>query len=337
MSCETNIIGLRDSCTEVAPSSGFYIDELSIDHTFLNNILTKSYTTGEDLFNKKVAFAWNIMTSQVRARFSNRYRTASVVDGHRAGYIQENRSLKAGSAQYQGINVELCNSKTYLDLYVSKVEFFGNYTGNLTIQVYDLLQGRSIDTITLTGIQAGETFTELVNKTYKSDRQKLHLFFAYDATTVPSYDVTIGEAGCASCGRSGYTKTTKFINLQSAYMGLADTPIDQNLTGLAHTGGLSITYSLGCNHDDWLCEKKNFFGLAMLYKTGAEILSHALSNWDEVSNAMVVHRDKIKEIRNEYEALFINQLESVLLKVQLPNDNICFKCNPKSVTRIILP
>lgn len=335
--CFDEIIAVRNNCANTVPTSGFYIDELGIDLDLLNDFATHPYANGEDLFNKKLEFARALMVNNINTQFADRYRTASAVSGDRIGYIQENLTERPASAQIQGIEIEMCNNRAYLDFYLTELELLLNYTGDLTLNVYDLLQGRIIDTIEVTGIVAGEKKTVYVNRTYKSSRQKLHLFIAYDATTVAAYDVTLGQAACTTCGSSGYIQENEFVRIGSQYMDVGATAVDSSLNGLGHTGGLSIIYGLTCNHESWMCEQSNLLALPLLYKTGVEILEHALVNWNHINSAVLVQRDNIEQRRDQLQQMYVDKVDNVMKVLRVPMDNICFRCNPKSVTRTILP
>lgn len=328
MSCFSDTISIKGTCSGITPISGLYLDDIGINEDFISTIVGRSFPSAKSLYTAKLNMAIQLMKNQLNTHFQDRYRAITIVDGSRIGYNRDNFNQISGAANLRGFAIEFCNSTSYLDLFVSQIGLFIDYTGTVPIKVIDLLQSREIDTIDIDTI-AGQITTKFVGKTYKSDRQKLYLFFGYDATSINSYQTTIGENGCTTCGDGGITRVNRYMNVQSSYLPLTGVQTRSTLKGLGDTAGLSMMYSLECNHEDWLCEKRQILAVPLLYKTAAQIYHHALTAFDRNNSTTLIDREHIEDLYNQYEDLYSKELESVVANMMPPKDPKCFMCKEK--------
>ena len=133
---------------------------------------------------------------------------------------------------------------------LSSVKFYGNHTGNISVKVINTLTGEVYDTITVAAV-AGEHVETVINKSYSANLEPLFLGFVYDSTGVTGYKTTTGIAGCSSCSSSAYHAVNKWIGVR-AFKSPTGTNIEQdNITGTSDTGGLSVVYSVECDHENW--------------------------------------------------------------------------------------
>ncbi len=327
MSCFSNLIGLRGACTAVAPDSGFYLDQLNITRQEIEKFIEQPYNNPDDFFLDKLEFASQVVANQVYTSFRDKYLTHSVLKSARLGYTQENMQVKAGSGKLMGMQIELCNESSYIDFYLSEISLFLNVTGTTNVLVYDLLQNKLLDTIAV-ATTANQISTKVVNKTYRSDRKRLHLFIGYDSTGKNSYLTTIGENTCLNCNRNWFYNNS-WITANAVEVASADDKIQSNLDGLDHTAGLSMVYSLNCNHADWICTNNNVLAIPIMYRLASDILNYALMTTERFNSRTSIDAVKLTNMRDLYETQYQVHMESAMSRIMLPLDRNCFICQDR--------
>ena len=337
LECFDDIIGLRGSCDTPTSNSGLWMDDIGIDLSELDSIINKSQIDSIDFFEKKRDFAIKQIINLIHTHYSDKYKTNTVLDSKRIGFGKENQEAVAAAGTLKGIEIELCNEDSFVDVYVSSISLQVNTNGAVNILVYDLFQNKLLDTIPITAV-SGQTVTVYPNKTYKSVRKELDIIFVYDATAFSSVKTTITQGGCKSCGDGGsMVQLGKYLSTRSISILSADAKIESNLTASGDTGGLSLIYSIQCNYDEWLCTISNSVALPILFKTAYEIMDFTINNSLRLNTATTINLDTAKARRDEYDKRYQTSIEALLQNIKLPNDEKCFECRQKSKHMIILP
>lgn len=337
LECFDDIIGLRGSCDTPTSNSGLWINDIGIDLEELDSIINKSSSDSIEFFENKRDFAIKQIIALIHTHFSDKYKTNTVLDSKRIGFGKENQETVAAAGTLKGIEVELCNKNSFVDLYVSSISLQVNTNGAVNVLVYDLFQNKLLDTIAITAV-SGQTVTVHPNKTYKSVRKELDIIFVYDATAFSSVKTTITQGGCKSCGDGGsMVNLSSYLSTRSISVLSAAAKIESNLTAASDTGGLSLIYSIQCNYDEWLCTISNSVALPILFKTAYEIMDFTINNSYRLNTATTINIDTAKERRKEYDARYQASIEALLQNIKLPNDEKCFECRQKSKHVVILP
>lgn len=337
LECFQDIIGLRGSCDEPTSNSGLWIDDAGIDLAELDSIINKGQVDSVDFFEKKRDFAIKQIIALIHTHFSDKYKTNTVLASGRIGYGKENQEAVAASPTLKGIEIELCNEDSFVDVFVSSLSLQVNFSGTVNILVYDLFQNKLLDTIPIVAV-SGQTITVYPNKTYKSVRKELDIIFVYDATNFSSVKTTVTQGGCKSCGDGGsMVNLNKYLSTRSISVLAGDAKIESNLTASGDTGGLSIMYSIQCNYDEWLCTISNSVALPILFKTAYEIMDFTVNNSLRLNTATTINIDTAKSRRDEYDKRYQTSIESLLQNIKLPKDEKCFECRQKSKHVVILP
>jgi hypothetical protein len=314
------------------------MNELGISVQELNQYLTKDYSSADELFIAKKKFAIINVTNAIHAFLQPRYKAHSVVKSERAGQPKDDKIFVLGGAnELKGINFEFCNHDSYLDLFVSSISLFTDFTGTVNVYVYDLITEKLVDIIDVS-CTAGELSTEFIDKTYKSNRKRLNLLFCYDSTSVNSYKTIIGS-GCKDCAVKSGVIQNQYTIVRSVKIGLNESKIKKNLTHTGETGGMSIDYNISCNHEDYLCNLSNMIALPVAYRTAFEIMQHAVAEAPKfkTNTSVTIDSENNKERRDFYEKQFNKSINNVLGNVIMPNDSKCFVCNEKSAHKIVAP
>ncbi len=337
LECFDDIIGLRGACDTPTSNSGLWMDDIGIELEELDLIINKAQVDSIQFFENKREFAIKQIIQLIHTHFSDKYKSNTVLDSKRIGFTKENQEAVAAAGTLKGIEIELCNQDSFVDVFVSSISLQVNTNGAVNVLVYDVFQNKLLDTIAITAV-SGQVVTVYPNKTYKSNRKELDIIFVYDATAFSSVKTTITQGGCKSCGDGGsMTKLSSFLSARSVSVLAADAKIESNLTASGDTGGLSVMYSIQCNYDDWLCTISNAVAMPILFKTGYEIMDYAVNNSVRLNTATTINLDTIKARRDEYNTRYQASIESLLQNIKLPSDEKCFECRQKSKHKIILP
>lgn len=323
-SCLENIVSLK-GCDAPVPVSGLYMDTIGITRDFISQIMTKQYASERELFQAQLHLAIEEIASSVHTVLQPRYKSVSVSKNFRVGHVNENKVLVTGGG-IKGVLYDLCDNDSYLNLFMSEFSLFTDYTGDIDINVYDLLQGTIIDTITVPSV-AGEIVTVFPSKKYFADKKQLSLFFGYDSTGINSYKTTT-KKGCTNCGGNNGCITTQYNTIQAGMFEIGDTVIKSNFNALTETGGLSIIHALECDHRQWLCGISGSLGLPILYKTGCKIIEMALydSPNTRVNTNVTLNAEILKERLSDYEFKSREAIDAILKNIRLPQDDKCFTC-----------
>ena len=333
MDCFENIIGISEACSDTVPTSGFYLDRIGIGLDELDAYYNKPFINGEAFGNAQIQFAVDVISAEINSHFSEVYRSNSVIEAQRIGYAQDNLHLNSAiSGNSKGVVVEICNTTSYLDLFISSIEVQFDFTGSVDIQVWDLYQNKQIDTITVDAV-AGEIISTPIFNTYESKKRQLKLAFIYDSA-FGSYRSNVKNGGCTSCGlKSGYLMNN-IIRARGMTIANTDTKILSNIKGAVDTGGISLIYNVSCNNKEWICDKKNVLAQPILYKSAFLITQYALNNSNQRNTSTVIDRERMKDSLAFYGQSYDVAMKQVMDNMSVPKDSTCYSCN--SVTKFVI-
>lgn len=337
LECFDDIIGLRGSCATPSSVSGLWIDDIGIELEELDAIINKSQPDSVSFFENKRDFATKQIIALLHSHFSDKYKTNTILRSGRIGFAKENQEAVAAAATMKGIEIELCNQDSHVDVFVSSLSLQVNTTGNVDVKVYDLFQNKLLDTITVAAV-SGEVVTVYPHKTYKSVRKELDIIFVYDATAFSSVKTTVTQGGCKSCGDGGsMVNLNQYLSTRSISILNAAAKIESNLTASSDTGGMSLEYTIQCNYEGWLCNIVNSIALPILFKTGYEIMDYAYHNSKRLNTTTTINWEDLLKRRDEYNQRYQEAMNQLLQNIKLPQDEKCFECRQKSKHKVILP
>jgi hypothetical protein len=188
--CLTDLIFVPDGCTAL-PSGKTSLSQLpgfDINHAdYLND---SQQLSGYEVMQDAVNRASDKIVSDFRSHMDIKGRFASIVDKGTIGFYDENKvtdAVKAG--QYAGLEI-LVSDYPYLKFNLNSVSVFFASAITDNLYIIDVIQGAIIDTIPFTSV-AGQITNVLINKTYPTNGQDLHLMVAVDAGLSVAYDTWI--------------------------------------------------------------------------------------------------------------------------------------------------
>ena len=92
-----------------------------------------------------------------------------------------------------------------------------------------------------------------------------------------------------------------------------------------------------CSIENWLCQIANLMAMPILYKAGEEIMNYASYYSTRQTSNINIDAERNKERLLLYQKSFNDSLEATIKKINLPVNDICFKCNEAVKHIIALP
>lgn len=317
------------------PSSGLYLDQINITkkelESYVEGVTVKEFT--ED----KIIFAAKKVASDINNKFVPSLKASSVVDSGRVGHYQDNMQLNAAqNGVSKGVNIRLCRETSHLNLNITRISLFTDFSGVVTVKVWDLIQNKEIDSIPITCV-ANEITSLFVNKGYSSTNKRMNIAFIYDASGVGNYTSYISPGGCSSCINKGsWYAYNSFFDARGITILNASNKVEENIISSTNTAGMSLEYSVTCNYEEWLCSIAGIVAMPILYKTAAEIMGYAI-NSKRFNDRAQNERDLMKERRDEYELNYRENMDNILKNIVKPNDAVCFSCIDRIRSVVTLP
>jgi len=343
--CIESLLGLR-GCESPEPSTGLYIDDLGINQTFLGQLITDQYRNGVELFEDKRAFAWRKISSDVLTKLSPMMKSDTVIENKRVGQVVSNYSnvqTALGAGNYGGIRLKIDpNTVSYLNFYLADINLaIASTNVNVPVLIFDMTTGKLLETITY----AEGALDQFIGKTFTSAKRKLDIAIVYESD-INTVKFTPKKGTCTSCG--GGPKEAHMCPFVDA-IGIELTTDGTNV--LTHdkskyTTGMSLTYSINCDRQGWMCSIGGLMALPHAYATAVEVYNYALtiSPNQRVNTSVIVNRgqnkaeltDGLMAARDIAATRYNEELGAMLQNMRLPDDTHCWDCrrNMKYVTAL---
>jgi len=332
--CWDNFIGIDTSCTPVS-ESGYNFSDIGISQSDLDSYIGDEFDSGIDLAQNKVDFAAKSVQNILNTSFGGKFKTGSILQNTRVGIYQDNLIQdSAVSGSLTGIQLEVCNTTSYLNFNLTGVSLLVDFTGDVDVLVYDLTQDKLLDTITVS-VTAGEISRINLNKLYPTLKQNLNLFIGYESSFA-GYRSTIYKNSCAGCKGTYWRFSSAYVRNQAGTIGTASQKIDKNVKSSNNTGGLSVEYTMSCDFENWLCSVKHSVALPILYRSGQMIMEYALQQNQQNSNTVIKRKD-LESRRDRYEDEYKQHMSGVMATMSPPEDVLCIRCDGPVKTVIKLP
>jgi len=199
-------------------------------------------------------------------------------------------------------------------------------------QVNNQYGGNTYSSRTLNVYQPSSLYFEISNSTpsYTVIALQGDTFLGYFDALKGMWDTTYTsrtDYPVTNCGDGHSGQEVLYIPLETQV-------IQNNLQQSGDTGGLSVTYSLSCSLDRWICQNRNAFGFALLQRAGVEILRElAMSN--RINSIVTLQKDAAAALQVDLMNDYTVAMDNALKNVDIPND-ICFSCRNRITTTAIL-
>lgn len=340
MSCLNDLIGVK-GCGSTPHS--FYINDLTgINIADFDKAISPEMKTGKEALEKIITFSTKLVESEINTILGDRYQLKSLIDNDVVGYYYEDKLLMpAQPGVLCGYEVRI-DQTPYLNFFLQEIKLFCNFSGQVPVQIWDLIQGKLLDTINVTAV-AGEIVSVTgIDKIYATSKQRLRLFIGYDSqfqSYNTSYSSPYGATGaydnCNSCNGSPYKNG--YIYFRSGQVNVSDPKTRSfiNSNNTSGGAGLSISYSLQCSFTEHLCNMRNKIALPILYKAGSLVMKE-LKHSRRLTGVVTIYTKNHDELMAEYETEYEKQMNLVLANMQMP-ESVCFHCTPRVSSKVILP
>jgi hypothetical protein len=284
------------------------------------------------LLDRKIGLAKIAVANDLYTSLALNQRVNTLLSDQVAGYFQDDmQGVAAEANKYKGIQLwNRQSGSSFLELQISEIGLQVNYTGDVDVKIYDLISATLLKTITIPTV-AGEIVRVNTDFGYVSKKQWMNIYVCYETTGIPSYQTYILNSGCAACNRNA---SNQYMFMNAASIGTSQSMINSNLSGISNTAGLSITYSLNCAIEPFICSIKNLCAYPLAMKTLAEVMRE-MSNSNRFNSIISLNRGDNKELMAYYEAEYERAMKNIMMNMVL-EDKVCFPCLPKVkiVTRV---
>lgn len=328
-SCLDSLIGNDNGC--VTTTGKLYLKDIGITNDFITGLLGSHNANLSDFMEERRRLATEAVVSDVVKHLNHQLIGHTFIDNDRLGTWPDNESLASAEAGYSnGIMVEVCTPESNTKINLSRLEFYGETTGTVTVTAYDLNDGTVLETWDIEAV-AGEMASLEIDFSIQCRRQKKRIWITADEGT---FYKTQMSGGCASC--SADTWKHGVLMARSMRFADGDKVVYANILPTVNTGGLSVIASVSCDHEAFLCDMKSSMALAMVYRLGEEVMSNALYNWLRwgIQN---FRQEDVKAQRDELAAKYATEMTNLLNWIKVPGDSVCFVCDRRTSTGVILP
>lgn len=332
MDCFSSLIGMKGICDN--NTATYYLDQCGITE----EILVKSNYTHDDpnqLLLNKISEATTMVARQVKNASISKMTMNSNLANDRIGHPERTLTTVAAKTGYDaGAYLEIARDIDYVSVNIDSISLFVNTTGNVDVEIYDLTEGRLVQTVTVAAL-SGEMVYKDVNATFRAQKRNLALAFLYDSSfssnkTTP----TANRQGCGSCNTRAL-RQNRYSLVSGAKFADGEAKTLSNIIYEDDTAGVSVTYTIDCDYDQWICKSRELLLLACLYYTAYHIAEYALRS-DRLNSVELDYRPILEHIRDTNLDNYNTEFNSLLGGMKIPANSDCFVCKRQSTNPITL-
>jgi hypothetical protein len=318
MNCLKNFIGIL-GCNSSDPESGIYINSLpGISLKQMDQIANEDKITYSGVWDDVQERAARRFETKVKAELSKRFKISTI---QQTFDLTKNlqTTTTANSAKYRGFFIDLdrfISDNNYVvsnfqRIYVQQLFLYLTGAVNTTVKIFDAVKGTQLKSVSVTGASGWNTVN--INESYTARK----LFIAYDATSITGTDNLIEvDFPCCDCT----------LDVQGAQSDISSTIRESDLTKGTNGYGLTGVFSSQCTYDSLVCNNKNVFSSAWWYLLGSEVMSEVIYT-NRLSQYTTIGAQKAKDLRKEFEEIFMDELESSVMGVNVNAYDCCLECN----------
>jgi uncharacterized protein with PIN domain len=269
------------------------------------------------------------MLAEVRSVLADKIKAGTVLNNANVGYVDTNNLVASEVGFLKGIRIET-SDYSFFEMFIQSISMFATEDKSIDVFIYDLITGEILETIPVSALE-NQQVNVLVNKKYYTQRKQLDLFIC-TSSEIGHFNARLNKSHCTSCTNN---VSNGYQQISSVQVPVNTPVLPSNLQACSSTGGLSVSFSLSCSLEPYLCNISSLLGLPLLYKAGAVIMSEGI-NSDRLNSIVLTNKEDYKVLKDEYEAQYLTLMQSLMANMKLPND-ICFSCNSKIRNVVVLP
>ena len=292
-----------------SPRSGLTIEKLpGITSEQVNKLRKFDSLNLTDWYDELYERSVNGLEQDVMEKLSEQFLLDKVVDSQITGQFPDG-DLTDNTTSEALAGVEICTTDSkYTLTFLDSVRFNTDTIpspNEIDILIHDQVDGRLIETITLTGVQAGD------NELFFDPDAKFNFNRIYIAYETSDYTLKKTERN-----------ELEWFNKKSGF------PREIN------DGGLIIDYETKCDVQQFICTRLNTFRQALWYRIGIEIMIERLTSQN--TNMFTIDRATATALIEEvYQPKYDQALENTKIKVL--DDVNCFICRSPVRSVPLLP
>jgi hypothetical protein len=300
--CLDNYVGVR--CLTPDPRSGYYINDLEgLNLRYAADIADSDYVSGLEFLRSKIAFATDLVLSDLLTYTLPFFRINSIIDELSAGNYKTN--FLTPNPSDRGFDIKVRNSRL-LRIRVRKVEIRIQETNTSSSIIINDGNDSTSFPFTTDSNGIAEIFPDYLSKT---DR----IFVTLNDTSLNVLDTEI-KSGCGCSSKSG-----RYLYVSG-----------WNGTGNSSSSyGLSLDLNAECSLDEIGCILAPRLGLPILYRSGIEVVKEAITT-DRLNSITLLDSDKGEFLLESFSKEYDKSLKALIESI--PNlfrriDDCCVVCN----------
>ena len=323
MTCLDNIVAIRGICEPETPDSIYFINDLpAISVKEISASLNSESASAVELIRQKIELAGDLITSRVQTFLQPRFKGGSIISNGTVGYYQDDLdSIDSAAGYLIGKQIEIWQGE-YLEFFLSRVGLQMASTGAVSVLVYDLIQNKLLDTISVSAVAGEITYVD-VYKSYKTNGQKLNLFIGYAYAN--GYNTILSRNNCTSC--TGQVYSNPYIKFSNRRILSGSNKINENLES-GSEDSLTLQYAVNCTSDNFICSIKHLLAAAIWWKAG-ELLATEMRFSKRLNSVINFYSDDHDKLIASYSAAAEAEISNILQNMRIP-DNMCFTCNKRA-------
>lgn len=314
--CFTGLIGLKTVCDN--QDCKLFLNDIGIDRRFIEQVITSDFKGVTEFFESQKRLAQKDISGMIHSYMMPKFYANSLIGEGKIGFVEGGYKTPLGT--WQGIYFEM-NDSDYLT-YISQVGLSLSYSDEVLVCAFDLDENEMIYSEIIKSI-AGATATAKTSILLNRNR----IFLGFQPTGNHK-NTLVSRNMC--CGQ-------KSRNCQSFKVSGAHGELE-SLKKSEYTGGLSVSYSISCDHESWICRNGQVLSLPMFYRTAQNIYQFALthSKHNRINTVVAVNTEQLEASLAWATEKFNQSINDALKGLSVPS-NRCFNCNEFARSVLSLP
>jgi hypothetical protein len=329
LNCLVDHIGI-EGCGGEVPVSDLYINRFpGIELKALDKIATQDQVNFQGVWADIQKRAISRFRNEVIKMFKKRYKLKTITQSVDIEKKIDTSSTTAAATEYRGYTLELNRendiyvASNLQSQYIQTLPLWLPGAINTTVKIYDLDTELELFSLAVTGASGWNTVR--VDSTFTARR----LYVVYDATAIASVEQDISQLRQAVLyGNDGnYCLCYSSSNVNLEIRGASSTIADKfNITYGNDTFGLSGILSILCSFDALICNNLSTFEMPFAYTACSEFCFERQFT-SRLNEFTTFGKDKAKELREEYDKRFLDELETAVDGINLDLKDHCLECN----------
>lgn len=290
MECLTQLVGIRELCTQNAVQPLFFLDDAeSIDRISLAQITKQSQASGLAFGKEIIEAASRFLMADIETLVPKGYSVKSSLNSfcNTCTYT----GLSSGSAQ-TGVIVKNISTSRNAFLSIDSLKVMTASSGSFTIVLDDGIDPKQIEHDFTAG-----TEVVITNISFKTSAKSVKIYFLESGVLVTALNCPTTK----SCGCSGSQKESKDLSVKGLLSGAE----------FATQYGFIPCASVVCSLDNVLCaiinQQPKLFALALFYRSTARYFSEFQVTQRNNRNASFDEDEKLS-LADRYMALYYERL-----------------------------